>query len=170
EQIEVGLVVVPPPGADELDQVGVRDHFCIPPDAEISSPVTNDDASLARYKTGPTISAGSAMRFIRVSSAMSCLKPGAGGPPPSVISLSNGPGARTLTRTPHCAHSCAMDFVRLTRAAFDAPYAQIIAPPEYAAIVAMLTMLPPPWSRMVDSTHWLIRSGPSTLTAKSLRQ
>ena len=39
-----------------------------------------------------------------------------------------------------------------------------------AAIVPMLTMLPPPWSRMTGATHWLIRSGPSRLTAKILRQ
>ena len=46
----------------------------------------------------------------------------------------------------------------------------MLAPPEYAAIVPMFTMLPPPCSRMVGSTHWLVRSGPSRFTENTLRQ
>ncbi len=42
-----------------------------------------------------------------------------------------------------------MLLVRLSSAAFDEPYAQMLAPPEYAAIVPMFTMLPPPCSRIV---------------------
>ena len=89
-----------------------------------------------------------------VPPAMSCLKPGAVRSPPSVISLSNGPGDSMLTRTFHGAHAWAMLFVRLRRAALDAPYAQMSAPPEYAAIVPMLTMLPPP-SLAHDRRHTL---------------
>ena len=36
-------------------------------------------------------------------------------------------------------------------------------------MLPMLMMLPPPLSRMTGATHWLIRSGPSRLTAKILR-
>src|SRR3954469_25851102 len=97
------------------------------------------------------------------------LKPGALRSAPSTISLMNGPGDSTFTRTFHDAHSCAMLIVRLTSAAFEAAYAHTPGPPEYAAIDAMLTMLPPPCSRMIGATHWPIRSGPSTLTLKILR-
>ena len=98
------------------------------------------------------------------------MKPGAVRSPPSIISLMNGPGESTFTRTFHGAHSCAMLLVRFRSAAFDAPYAQTPAPPEYAAIVPMFTMLPPPWSRMIGETHWLMRSGPSRFTENTLRQ
>ena len=64
----------------------------------MSSPVTNDDASLARYSTGPTISAGSATRLISVPLAIISLNPGAFRSAPATISLSNGPGDSTLTR------------------------------------------------------------------------
>src|SRR5262249_2241458 len=99
------------------------DHFCIPPDTDKSSPVTNDDASLIRYTTGPTTSRGSAMRFWNVPLATSSRKPGAVRAPPSIISLMNGPGDRAFTRIFHGAHSIAMLFVRFTRAPFDAAYA-----------------------------------------------
>src|SRR4051794_9352379 len=102
----------------------------MPPDTEMSSPVTNDDASLARYRTGPTISVGSATRRISVPPAIMSLKPGAFRSAPSTISLMNGPGDKALTRTFHEAHSCDMLFVRFTSAAFDAPYAHTPGPPE----------------------------------------
>src|SRR5690242_18296758 len=81
-----------------------------------------------------------------------------------------GPGDSMFTRIFHCAHPDAIPLVKLSRAAFDEPYAQIAGPPEYAAIVPMLTMLPPPWSFMIGKTHWLIRNGPSRFTEKTLRQ
>src|SRR3954468_13625767 len=85
------------------------------------------------------------------------------------MSLMNGPGESTFTRTFHCAHSCAWLLVRLMSAALDAPYAQTRPPPEYPAIEAMLTMLPPPCAFMWGSTHCDVRNGPSTLTEKILR-
>ena len=46
----------------------------------------------------------------------------------------------------------------------------MFAPPEYAPMVPMCTMLPPPWSRTSGNTHWLARSGPSRFTENTLRQ
>ena len=37
-------------------------------------------------------------------------------------------------------------------------------------MVPMWMMLPPPPSRIIGATHWLMRSGPSKLTEKTLRQ
>src|SRR5271156_4918850 len=94
------------------------------------------------------------------------LKPGAFRSAPSTISLRNGPGDKTLTRMFHETHSCAMLLVRFTSAAFEAAYAHTPGPPEYAAIEAMFTMLPPPCSRISGAMHCAMHNGPSTLTEK----
>jgi hypothetical protein len=82
----------------------------------MSSPVTKDEASLARKSAAPTISSGSAIRFCSVAPAAASRKPGTFSAP-RIMSVMNGPGASAFTRTPSEAHSAAIVFVSWSSAA-----------------------------------------------------
>ena len=82
----------------------------------------------------------------------------------------NGPGDSTFTRTFHDAHSCAMLFVRFTSAAFDAPYAHT---PVTARVRRHRGDVDDAAAALIAhdrSDALAVRSGPSTLTEKILRQ
>src|SRR5215469_14750889 len=77
------------------------------------------DASDARNTAGPTISRGSAMRFMRLALAIRCID---SGPVLRTMSVSTDPGASALTRMPRGASPAAIERVSDINPAFAPEY------------------------------------------------
>ncbi len=136
----------------------------MPPSTVTVVPVAKADASLARYTAAPTISVGSAIRLISIWSYIRAVHSGFAAPG-AIMSVMNGPGAISLTRTPQLAHSFAMTSVRACSAAFDEQYKPSPGPGRNAPVVITLTIDPPPSVRMRSAHRDASHIGPSVLVA-----
>src|SRR4029077_6150037 len=87
------------------------------------------------------------MRLMSIESYMRVVNSGLAAPG-AIMSVRNGPGAISLTRTPQPAHSFAITSVSACNAAFDEQYRPRPAPGRNAPVVTTLMMTPPPESRI----------------------
>src|ERR1700722_2362637 len=85
--------------------------------------------------------------------------------PGAIMSVRNGPGAISFTRTPQLAHSLAITSVSAWSAAFDEQYNPSPAPGRNAPVVTTFTIAPPPCSRMRSAHRDESHIGPSVLVA-----